>query len=129
MTLKCENGVLDEFSTMRWGVVTESKNISCEYFSFYSWKTSCNNKDDFRLDYENNCYDRDSCTLNISSLYFDLGCSYYEGPETNFYFKALCKDIEIQIIFGFKIDKSLVGYIVAGCDALLSLLFVLMLLL
>jgi hypothetical protein len=117
------------FDSMQYGIVTESQNLTCEYYSYYSWTPPCNKKSDFEDYYNQNCLNKEQCKIPVSSTYLDItGCDDYKGPQTKLYFRALCTDVDIPLIWDFKVSKEIVGYIVAGVDALLSLVFVFMIL-
>ena len=104
ITFSCEVGTIGSFDTFEYGVITETQDITCDYYTHFSWSTTCNDKDTsaIKAEYESNCEGKSSCSFNVKSTYFDYngGCASWDPIPTNsanknrnFYFNILCQGL------------------------------------
>ncbi len=125
--LKCEKGTLGRLSAFQYGFVIETnKELTCDYFTYFSWTRDCNDflQTALKAEYDN-CLNEASCSFTIQDAFFtnDGKCANYKGENRQVYIRALCENIEIELPGGKTIEKEKMAYIIGGCDAVISIFF------
>jgi hypothetical protein len=132
ISFSCESGTLGRLSALEYGFVVEPRNITCSLYTFFSWTPACNKANIPALNTAYSvCEGQKSCSFVVDPAFFDFTseeCQGYQTAGNSIYVRALCDNIELKAPGGKAVSKEVVGYILAGCDAVMALLFFIMIL-